>query len=409
MDTPTQALLGAAIGQAFFSRKLGRRAMLWGAVAGALPDLDLFPAELLSPWGEFLYHRGPTHSLFFALLGAPVFGFLVWKGYARWKPRPGEFPRTSAGQPQSCRRLQPGADSLPQPPWPSAGSLPVATGQAPKSGSNMPEPRLPDPGGPGFFLPWTGLFFLALFTHPLLDLFTSYGTQLLWPLSRHRFALQGVAIIDPFYSLTLAAALLTWRLSPPARKIVRGRLAALAALGISTVYLFFGLWLGFGAEAEVRRQLAAEGIGQARVQCYPTLLQPFLRRVVARTGSEIRVGLFTMWKPSAVPWRKFEVVGDPRVEHLLDTEEGKIFHWFAMGEISARVVPLDSGYRVEIDDLRYGFYGPPEFGLWGIAAVFDAGGKVIGEVERFRRPYPPVRETLVRLWRETFGLSSACS
>lgn len=35
---------------------------------------------------------------------------------------------------------------------------------------------------------WTYLAFWALITHTLLDSCTSYGTQLLWPLTRHRFA-----------------------------------------------------------------------------------------------------------------------------------------------------------------------------------------------------------------------------
>ena len=39
MDTPTQALLGAVVGQAFFGEKLGRRAVVWGALGGAFPDV----------------------------------------------------------------------------------------------------------------------------------------------------------------------------------------------------------------------------------------------------------------------------------------------------------------------------------------------------------------------------------
>ncbi len=65
MDTPTQALLGAVVGQACFSRKLGKRALWWGALGGAIPDFDLLPIAFMGPWGEFLYHRGPTHALWF--------------------------------------------------------------------------------------------------------------------------------------------------------------------------------------------------------------------------------------------------------------------------------------------------------------------------------------------------------
>lgn len=54
---------------------------------------------------------------------------------------------------------------------------------------------------------WVGLCVAALFTHPLLDAFTTYGTQLLWPFSRRRVAFDAVAIVDPAYSLILAVAL----------------------------------------------------------------------------------------------------------------------------------------------------------------------------------------------------------
>ena len=42
MDSVTQITLGAAVGEAVLGRKIGGRAMLWGAIAGTLPDLDVF-------------------------------------------------------------------------------------------------------------------------------------------------------------------------------------------------------------------------------------------------------------------------------------------------------------------------------------------------------------------------------
>ena len=42
MDSVTQIALGAAVGEAVLGRKIGNRAMLWGAIAGTLPDLDVF-------------------------------------------------------------------------------------------------------------------------------------------------------------------------------------------------------------------------------------------------------------------------------------------------------------------------------------------------------------------------------
>ena len=50
---------------------------------------------------------------------------------------------------------------------------------------------------------------VALATHPLLDLFTSYGTQLFLPLTHHRYALHGVPIVDIIYTPVLIITLLT--------------------------------------------------------------------------------------------------------------------------------------------------------------------------------------------------------
>ena len=47
MDTATQALLGAVVGQATFSHRLGGRAMVFGAVGGLLPDLDVIAMVLM--------------------------------------------------------------------------------------------------------------------------------------------------------------------------------------------------------------------------------------------------------------------------------------------------------------------------------------------------------------------------
>src|SRR5690606_7890815 len=47
---------------------------------------------------------------------------------------------------------------------------------------------------------WTWLFFLAFFTHPILDSFTTWGTQLFWPFDT-RLAFKSIFVIDPLYTL----------------------------------------------------------------------------------------------------------------------------------------------------------------------------------------------------------------
>ncbi|GIT14376.1 MAG: hypothetical protein CM1200mP36_01320 [Gammaproteobacteria bacterium] len=102
------------------------RAALWGAVAGAFPDIDTLFANAASddPLVRLQTHRGLTHSLFFAPVIGPLWGWALW----RWK----------------------------------------------RSRATRTELELP-------YWPWLILITCALWSHPLLDYCTHYGTQLLSP------------------------------------------------------------------------------------------------------------------------------------------------------------------------------------------------------------------------------------
>ena len=78
MDPPTHGLLGAVIGQAFFARTLGRRALGWGAFLNMLPDVDVALIPALGGLAEWRYHRTATHGLaVLALLGVAAGWALV--------------------------------------------------------------------------------------------------------------------------------------------------------------------------------------------------------------------------------------------------------------------------------------------------------------------------------------------
>ena len=74
MDSLTQIVLGAAVGEAVLGKKIGNRAMLWGAIAGTIPDLDVFVRYFTDPITATEMHRGFSHSLVFAVLMAPILG-----------------------------------------------------------------------------------------------------------------------------------------------------------------------------------------------------------------------------------------------------------------------------------------------------------------------------------------------
>lgn len=145
VDPVTHVLLGASVGYAALGRRLGRAAAAAGALAAFAPDADIFIRSATDPLLAIEHHRGFTHALAFAPVGAAVVAAL-------WLVRPGWRER---------RR------------W----------------------------------LALWGCALLGYVSHALLDAATSYGTRLLWPFSDHRFGWDLISIIDPAFTLGLGVAL----------------------------------------------------------------------------------------------------------------------------------------------------------------------------------------------------------
>lgn len=166
MDSLTQIVLGAAVGEAVCGKKIGNKAMLWGAIAGTIPDLDVLANPWLDTVQELNWHRSFSHSLLFALMASPLLALLL-------------------------RRLYPKSAVL--------------------------------------FKDWFWLFFLGFVTHALLDCCTTWGTQLFWPFSRQGIAFYNVFVIDPFYTLPFMV-LLIWAATKPKHEPLRRRLNTLGLL-----------------------------------------------------------------------------------------------------------------------------------------------------------------------------------
>lgn len=140
MDSITQIALGAAIGESVLGRKIGFRAAAWGALLGTLPDLDVLANPLLDNVSELGFHRSLTHSFLFCFLASPLFGYVINYVQKKWDV--------------GWRR-------------------------------------------------WTKLVFLVFFTHILLDVQTTYGTQVFYPFSDWPITTDSIFIIDPVYTLLL--------------------------------------------------------------------------------------------------------------------------------------------------------------------------------------------------------------
>jgi len=227
MDSFTQIVLGGAVCAAIAPSRHRRAALLVGAALGTLPDLDVFLVTLMSddPVARMLLHRGFSHSLLvLPLIGAALW-WLFWRfGHGRVKDSP--------------RR-------------------------------------------------WFWAMQLALITHPLLDAFTVYGTQLLWPLPLSPVMWSSVFIIDFMYTLWLFAAyVLAWW----GREQKWAGRALLAGLCVSSAYLGWSLLAKGMVEREAERALAATGLHDAPRFSTPTPLNTLLWRVVVMAPDGYLVG-----------------------------------------------------------------------------------------------------------------------
>lgn len=78
MDSLSHIVIGAAIGETFLGKKIGRWGMLLGAIAKSLPDFDLFVTGLADPRAYMCDHRAHTHSLIIeAFYAIPIAWVLV--------------------------------------------------------------------------------------------------------------------------------------------------------------------------------------------------------------------------------------------------------------------------------------------------------------------------------------------
>ncbi len=262
MDSLSQITLGAAMGELVLGKKIGNKAILWGAFAGTLPDLDVLLVPFIDDLGMITVHRGLSHSLFFAFLMAPILGWLLWNWY-RVKPRQLlDKNKNSNGFVRLYSRL---IDWFTR--------------------------RIPDTEIPRY-RDWVWLFFLGLFTHPILDSFTVYGTQLFLPFSDYRVGFNNIFIVDPLYTLPfLLCLLIASRLS---RTNTIRPWINYTGIALSCAYLGLTLFNKYTVNQVFETKLAAEQHQYTRYLTAPTPLNNVLWYCVAEKEDGYLLGYYSL-------------------------------------------------------------------------------------------------------------------
>ncbi|NMH85933.1 metal-dependent hydrolase [Flavivirga algicola] len=226
MDSLTQIVLGAACGEAVLGRKIGNKALLFGAIGGTIPDLDVYIGILLfnNEIDVMLFHRGFMHSILFSVLAAFLFGWFTYKLY------------------NSGKRLHTTTKNN-----------------------------------------WIWLFFWSLFTHPILDCFTPYGTQLFTPFSNYRVAFNNIAVVDPVYTLPFLICMIALMFFN--RKSNRRKLWLKLGLGISSVYMLLTMGNKLYIDALFRKSMVENKIDFKRYSTQPAIFNNVLWYGIVETDS----------------------------------------------------------------------------------------------------------------------------
>jgi inner membrane protein len=138
MDSITHIAIGACMGEAFLDRKLGKKAMLWGAMAQSVPDIDFIASFWMNTSSNLLAHRGFTHSFLFVIIIAALFSLLA----ERWH-RPHNI---------TLRK-------------------------------------------------WFLFFGGVIFFHVFIDAFNNYGVGWFEPFTHKRISFNAIYVADPFFSI----------------------------------------------------------------------------------------------------------------------------------------------------------------------------------------------------------------
>lgn len=251
MDSLTQIVLGAAVAEATLGKRVGNKALLWGGIAGTIPDLDVLFIALFGDGAidEIVIHRGFSHSIVFAIMMAPILGWVVHWLYRK---------RNEAS-----------------------------------------------------FKQWSMLFFWAIFTHPLLDSLTTYGTQLFLPFSDYRVSIATVFVVDLFYTLPFLLSVIA--LSFVNRTSGLRKNLNYLGLGLSTAYLLIGLTNKYLVTDVFEDDLTTEPEKKELVFVGTTPLNIALWYGVAETDSAFHIGYYSLFDDTKdVSW-----VGFQKNHHLI--------------------------------------------------------------------------------------------
>jgi len=349
MDSLTQIVLGAAAGEVVLGKKIGNRAMVWGAIGGTIPDLDVISNLFMTDIGALAFHRGITHSITFSIVGALFFGWLIHRMYSsNFHPWVAMGAKVIAAVAVGYivhlffNIIAPGN-------WiPTILMIPIIGFLLYRNFKNRyigveiekPEASLRD---------WQWLFFWSLITHPILDCFTMYGTQLFAPFSNYRVSWGTISVADPMYTLPFILCLFI--ASRYDRKNSRRRFWNYLGIGLSSAYLTFTVFNKQHINAVFADSLERQGITYNRLITNATILNNILWTGTVETDDTFYQGQYSLFDTSDIVFTSIEKRHD--LLNSLDDPTIQTLRWFSNDFFN--ITPISKN-KLQFNDLRFGTF-----------------------------------------------------
>lgn len=411
MDSLTQIVLGAACGEVAAGKKLGNRAMLWGAVGGTIPDLDVFATFFCDEIAATSFHRGFMHSFLFAALAPWALAKLT-----EWFYRGNIYRRRSYKAVAMALWLlfYTGAAA-------GLNFIPVLLGEGLNWYIMLPTLAL----GAWFawklwrdywrrdlalvqapYLTWVSLFFWSIFTHPILDCFTNWGTQIWQPFSDERVQWNTVSVVDPMATIPFLILLYTG-----SRFLREHRFRAFfnwaGLVWFCGYILIYTMWHKITVNRIFEQSLQAKNIQYQRYQTNPSIFNNIVWTGLAEGDTAYYLGLYG-FNDRVEAFTKISTI--PKDHHLLDhippdARVMRFLHWFSNGYYNA--MPY-RGDTLQVNDLRFGLMGDTlrgnnyvfpflvfkdEKGEWQAAQNNRNRGSVKGSEESFGELWERIKGT----------------
>jgi inner membrane protein len=294
MDSLTQGLLGAATFAIIKDKEIGKKSLLIGAVAGTLPDLDVLLAPFFSDIEFLTIHRSVSHSIVLAIALSLILGEVFFRCYKR----------------KQARRS------------------------------------------------WHIAFFLSIFTHSILDWFTTYGTKLISPFDDHLFSLNSIHVFEPIYTAILLSGICVHLIK--SRKKIKSN-AIKYSLIVSSCYLLVGMVSKNHAYYHFKTQLDKNNMAYEEILVSPTPLNILLWHGIVKQSDGYQFSTYSIFdrkKPI-----KFEFVKSNN-DVIKEVAKERLIKYYLEYTQGFPLIQKDDDGNVEIYAIKYGpinYFGKPEF------------------------------------------------